>query len=142
MLLRDEHARSNQYPRQPAYRPRIARVRRERIRHIKRRHFKSLSAPRLSLSPTGRPTSSSNSTTKGSSNPSDYHIGSVAIKQQLRRASQAFLSTKKRTCTRIPIETLEGIHWRRNTPLRYQPSTRGTTASYIVQHCFGTSKAT
>jgi hypothetical protein len=35
-------------------------------------------------------------------------IGSVAIAQQLRSASQAFLSTKKRSCKRIPIETLEG----------------------------------
>ena len=122
--------------------PSLRENRRASIRHSTRRNFKSLSAPALALSATGRPTSSFKSTTKGSSNPSDYHIGSVAIKQQLRRASQAFLSTKKHTCTRIPIETLEGIHWRRKTTLLYQPSTRGTTASYIVQHCFGTSKAT
>ena len=114
----------------------------ESIRHSTRRNFKSLSAPALALSATGRPTSSFNSTTKGSSNPSGYHIGSVAIKQQLRRAPQAVLSTNKHPCTGIPIEPLEGIQGRRKTSLLYKPSTRGTTASYIVQHCFGTSKAT
>ena len=112
------------------------------IRPIARRNFKSLSAPALSLSATGRPTSSSNSTTKGSSNPSDYHIGSVATAQQLRASSQDFLSTKKHPCTRIPVDNLEGTQRRRETTLLYKPSTRGSTASYSVQHCFDTLKAT
>jgi len=149
MLSQHEHAWSNQYPRQPAQNAAclpiafpLARSRRECIRPIARRHFKSLSAPALSLSATGRPTSSSNSTTKGSSNPSDYHIGSVATAQQLRASSQDFLSTKKHPCTRIPVDNLEGTQRRTETTLLYKPSTRGSTASYSVQHCFDTSKAT
>ena len=69
-------------------------------------------------------------------------IGSVAIAQQLRSASQAFLSTKKHPCTRIPIEILEGTNRREKQQLLYKPSTRGATSSYIAQHCPGARKAT
>ena len=60
-------------------------------------------------------------------------IGSVAIAQQLRSASQDFLSTKKHPCTRIPIETLEGTSRSEKTQLLYKPSTRGSTSSNIAQ---------
>ena len=60
-------------------------------------------------------------------------IGSVAIAQQLRSASQDFLSTKKHPCTRIPVETLEGTSRSEKTQLLYKPSTRGATSSYIAQ---------
>ena len=60
-------------------------------------------------------------------------IGSVAIAQQLRSASQDFLSAKKHPRTRIPIETLEGTSRSEKTQLLYKPSTRGSTSSNIAQ---------
>ena len=69
-------------------------------------------------------------------------IGSVAIAQQLRSAQTAFLSTKKHSCKRIPIETLKGTSRSEKPQLLYKPSTRHSTIRYIEQYCFGTSKAT
>ena len=51
----------------------------ESIRHSTRRNFKSLSAPALPLSATGRATSSLKSTTKGSSNQRGYLVGIAHI---------------------------------------------------------------
>ena len=68
-------------------------------------------------------------------------IGSVAIAQQLRSASQGFFSTSKHPCKRIPIETLEGTNRSGKDQVIPNPFPSRSTIRYIEQHCFGTSKA-
>ena len=62
-------------------------------------------------------------------------IGSVAIAQQLRSASQAFLSTKKHPCKRIPIETLEGTSRSGKAQLLYNVIQALYLRLDIVIHC-------
>ena len=68
-------------------------------------------------------------------------LSSVAIAQQLRSAHTAFLSTKKHSCKRIPIETLEGTNRSGKDQVIPNPFPSRSTIRYIEQHCFGTSKA-